>query len=93
MEHVTERLQEPFGGLDETVFGPTPLDTIGWELKDIYTEVMKDWAPDIPSAAGPAVPGIAMCMHVLRKHTYTDPDTGVTKHDYITRELQEEGLE
>ncbi len=92
MEHVSERLREPLGGLDETVFGPIPAGGIRWALLDEFEKVMDDWAAGIPAAAKFPIPAPAQCVPVLREHSHTDPDTGVTKHDYITREMRKEGI-
>jgi hypothetical protein len=92
MGYVSERLPEPFGDIDELVFGPAPAEVAGFELWDIYREVMRDWAGEIPAARVADLPHLAQCKHVLRRHGHTDPDTGVTKEDYITRELHEEGI-
>lgn len=68
----------------------TPGELTG-QLAAEYFAVMAEWKPGTPITALP-VPWPSACVRVLRKHTHTDPDTGVTKADYITRELHEEGI-
>lgn len=92
MESVTERLREPFGGIDEIVFGPAPADAIGWDLKHIFAQVMGEWAAEIPSALGAPEPPLAECHRMLRRHSRTDPDARAAKEDYITRELHKKGM-
>lgn len=57
-----------------------------------YLTIMNEWAEDIPSAGLPLWPWPHICAAIVREHSHTDPGTGVTKEDYITRELHKEGM-
>ena len=38
-----ERLPDPWGGPDETVFGPMPLELVQLQVLDSFHAVLKDW--------------------------------------------------
>lgn len=89
METMSERLPEPFGGVDESVFGPLPPEALDfWHL---YKEVLEDWQREW-GLKTVTFPTRRELMNVLQRHTHTDPDTGITKSDYITRALQEKDM-
>lgn len=90
MTAMSERLPEPFGGVDEAVFGALPPDALG--LWHIYADVMEEWRKEWGVTVG-SYPSRAEVVRVLKRHTHTDPDTGITHFDYITRALQEKGME